>query len=108
MAAQLIDLRLPGFIAHQLAARRTRSRVLQRAFDLAREFIGLAATVVMVMSFAIACAEAPGKSSDVYLGSRPTTLAAGEPEPPRVYLDTTRNAGADGKNIGCNLNKTHR
>src|SRR5215510_15363843 len=42
MAAQLIDLRLPGFITHQLAARQTRSRILQRAFDLAREFIGAA------------------------------------------------------------------
>src|SRR5215510_12560988 len=42
MAAQLIDLRLPAFIAHQLAARRTRSRILQRAFDLALEFIGAA------------------------------------------------------------------
>src|SRR5262245_18166114 len=42
MAAQLLDLRLPAFMAHQFAARRTRSRILQRAFDLAREFIGAA------------------------------------------------------------------
>src|SRR5499427_5470506 len=47
------------------------------------------AVVAMALGFAIACAEAPGNSSDVYLGSRPATLAAGEPEPPRVYLDTT-------------------
>src|SRR5215510_13538723 len=51
--------------------------------------LALAATVAMALSFANACAEAPGKSPDVYMGSRPTTLAAGEPEPPRVYLDTT-------------------
>src|SRR5262245_21909575 len=51
--------------------------------------LALAATVAMALSFANACAEAPGKSPDVYIGSRPTTLAAGEPEPPRVYLDTT-------------------
>src|SRR5215813_10416193 len=43
--------------------------------------------VVMVLSFA--CAEAPGISSDIYMGSRPATLAADQPEPPRVYLDTT-------------------
>jgi hypothetical protein len=49
----------------------------------------LAATAVMAMGFANACAEAPGKSSDVYMRSRPATLAAHEPEPPRVYLDTT-------------------
>jgi hypothetical protein len=72
------------------------------------EKFALAATVVMAPGFANACAEAPGKSSDVNMVSRPTTLAAGEPEPPRVYLDTTRNAGADGKNIGFNLNKTYR
>ena len=53
------------------------------------EKFALAATVVMALGFADACAQAPGKSSDVYMGSRPTTLAAGEPEPPRVYLDTT-------------------
>src|SRR5262245_40941188 len=47
------------------------------------------AILAMAMSFANACAEAPGNSSDIYMGSRPTTLAAGEPEPPRVYLDTT-------------------
>jgi hypothetical protein len=56
---------------------------------LCGKFLGLAATVVMAMGFANACAEAPGKASDVYMGSRPATLAAGEPEPPRVYLDTT-------------------
>src|SRR5262245_3543195 len=49
----------------------------------------LSATVAMALGFANACVEAPGKSSDVYMGSRPATLAAGEPEPPRVYLDTT-------------------
>jgi hypothetical protein len=48
--------------------------------------------VVMALSFANACAQTPGKSSDVYMGSRPATLAAGEPEPPRVYLDTTYTA----------------
>jgi hypothetical protein len=48
--------------------------------------------VVMALSFANACAEAPGISSDVYMWSRPATLAAGEPEPPRVYLDTTYTA----------------
>src|SRR5215470_11180928 len=53
------------------------------------KLFALAATVVMTLSFAIACAEAPGISSDIYMGSRPATLAAGEPEPPRVYLDTT-------------------
>jgi hypothetical protein len=53
------------------------------------EKFALAATAVMALGFANDCAEAPGKSSDVYMGSRPTTLAAGEPEPPRVYLDTT-------------------
>src|SRR5215831_10308788 len=47
------------------------------------------AVVAVSLSFANACAEAPGKSSDVYMGSRPASLAAGEPEPPRVYLDTT-------------------
>src|SRR6266511_2495055 len=52
----------------------------------------LAATVAMALCFANACAEAPGKSSDVYMASRPATLAAGEPEPPRVYLDTTYTA----------------
>src|SRR5262249_46088260 len=56
---------------------------------LCGKFIGLAATVVMALSFGNACAEAPGKSSDIYTGSRPATLAADEPEPPRVYLDTT-------------------
>jgi hypothetical protein len=56
---------------------------------LCGKFIGLAATVAMALSFANACAEAPGISSDVYMLSRPATLAAGEPEPPRVYLDTT-------------------
>jgi hypothetical protein len=45
--------------------------------------------VAMALGFANACAEAPGKSPDIYMGSRPATLAAGEPEPPRVYLDTT-------------------
>src|SRR5262245_18706789 len=45
--------------------------------------------VAMALSFANACAEAPGKSSDFGLASRPATLAADEPEPPRVYLDTT-------------------
>src|SRR5262245_51238244 len=43
------------------------------------------AVLTMALSFANACAEAPGKSADVYMGSRPATLAAGEPEPPRVY-----------------------
>jgi hypothetical protein len=59
---------------------------------LCGKFIGLVATVVMALSFANACAEAPGISSDVYMWSRPATLAAGEPEPPRVYLDTTYTA----------------
>jgi hypothetical protein len=53
------------------------------------KFIGLAATVAMALSFANACAEAPGKSFDFDMGSRPATIAADEPEPPRVYLDTT-------------------
>ena len=53
------------------------------------KFIGLAATVAVALSFANACAEAPGKSFDLDKGSRPATLAADEPEPPRVYLDTT-------------------
>src|SRR5262249_55321159 len=48
--------------------------------------------MAMALSFANACAEAPGKSSDVYMASRPATLAAGEPEPPRVYLDTSYTA----------------
>jgi hypothetical protein len=56
---------------------------------LCGKFIGLAATVAMALSFANACAEAPGKSFDLDMGSRPATLAADEPEPPRVYLDTT-------------------
>jgi hypothetical protein len=55
---------------------------------LCGKFIGLAATVAMALSFANACAEAPGKAS-VDMASRPATLAADEPEPPRVYLDTT-------------------
>jgi hypothetical protein len=56
---------------------------------LCGKFIGLAATVAMALSFANACAEAPGKSFDLDMRSRPATLAADEPEPPRVYLDTT-------------------
>src|SRR5215510_7922976 len=56
---------------------------------LCGKFIGLAAAIVMALSIANGCVEAPGKSSDVYMASRPATLAAGEPEPPRVYLDTT-------------------
>ena len=56
------------------------------------KFIGLAAAVAAVLSFANACAEAPGKSSDIGLASRPATLAADEPEPPRVYLNTTYTA----------------
>src|SRR5262245_32597914 len=52
----------------------------------------LAATVATALSFVNTCAEAPGKSSDVYKASRPATLVAGEPEPPRVYLDTTYTA----------------
>ncbi len=56
---------------------------------LCGKFIGLAATVIMTLSFANACAEAPGKSFDLDMASRPATLAANEPEPPRVYLDTT-------------------
>ena len=50
---------------------------------------GLAATLTAVLSFANACAEAPSKASDLGAASRPATLAADEPEPPRVYLDTT-------------------
>jgi len=43
----------------------------------------------MALSFANACAEAPGKASDLGAASRPSTLAADEPEAPRVYMDTT-------------------
>ena len=50
------------------------------------KFIGLAATVAMALRFANACAEAPGKSSILTMRSRPATLAADEPEPPRVYF----------------------
>jgi hypothetical protein len=56
---------------------------------LCGKFIRLAATVAMALSFANACAEAPGKSFDFDMQTRPATLAADEPEPPRVYLDTT-------------------
>jgi hypothetical protein len=56
---------------------------------LCGKFIGLAATVAIALGFANACAQAPGKSFDLDMGSRPATLAANEPEPPRVYLDTT-------------------
>src|SRR5262245_9020218 len=59
---------------------------------LCGKFIGLAATVAMALSFADACAEAPGKASDIDTASRPATLAADEPEAPRVYLDTTYTA----------------
>src|SRR5215475_13439385 len=48
--------------------------------------------MAMALSFANGCAEAPGKSSDVHMASRPATLAADEPEPPRVYLDTSYTA----------------
>src|SRR5262249_14548087 len=48
--------------------------------------------MAMALIFTNACAEAPGKSSDVYMASRPATHAAGEPEPPRVYLDTSYTA----------------
>src|SRR5499426_3902836 len=48
--------------------------------------------MAMALNFANGCAEAPGKSSDVYMASRPATLAADEPEPPRVYLDTSYTA----------------
>src|SRR5262245_39072488 len=51
-------------------------------------FIGLAA-VTMALSFASACSEAPGKSSGAGVSSRPATLAADEPEAPRVRLNTT-------------------
>src|SRR5262245_61039466 len=56
---------------------------------LCGKFIELAVTVAMALSFANACAQAPGKSFGIDIGSRPATLAANEPEPPRVYLDTT-------------------
>src|SRR5262245_13240762 len=46
--------------------------------------IGLAATMAVALSFANACSEAPGKASELYLESRPATIAANEPEPPRV------------------------
>src|SRR5262245_38982412 len=59
---------------------------------LCGKFIGLAATVAMALSFADACAEAPGKAPDIDMASRPATLAADEPEAPRVYLDTTYTA----------------
>src|SRR5262245_9338804 len=58
------------------------------ALWLCGKYIGLAATVAMALGFANACADAPGKAS-VDMASRPATLAADEPEPPRVYLDTT-------------------
>jgi hypothetical protein len=58
------------------------------ALWLCGKFIGLAATVAIALGFANACAEAPGKAS-VDMASRPASLAADEPEPPRVYLDTT-------------------
>jgi hypothetical protein len=47
------------------------------------------ALAALAMSFANACAEAPGRSSHTGAVSRPATLAANEPEGPRVYLDTT-------------------
>jgi len=65
------------------------SRSVPVALWLCGKFIGLAATVAMALGFANACADAPGKSFDLDKGSRPATLAADEPEPPRVYLDTT-------------------
>jgi hypothetical protein len=57
----------------------------------------------------------PGASNveTVVNQSRPATLPPGEPEPPRVFLDTTYvapagktinvGAGADGKDIGCDI-----
>jgi hypothetical protein len=63
------------------AAAKKRPHMLKR--------FGLTVTVAMALSFANACAEAPGKSFDLDMGSRPAALAADEPEPPRVYLDTT-------------------
>ncbi|MGH9755853.1 MAG: hypothetical protein ACREA2_23985 [Blastocatellia bacterium] len=44
---------------------------------------------LMVLSFAGACSGAPSKSFAVDMTSRPATLAADEPEAPRVYLNTT-------------------
>src|SRR5262245_46244963 len=61
------------------------SRPVPVAMWLCGKFIGLAATVAMALSFANACSQAPGKSFDIDKGSRPATLAADEPEPPRVY-----------------------
>jgi hypothetical protein len=49
----------------------------------------LVAMAAMALSFANACAEAPARSSHTGAASRPATLAANEPEAPRVYLDTT-------------------
>ena len=51
--------------------------------------VAMVATAAMAMSFANACAEAPGRSSHTGAAARPATLAANEPQEPRVYLDTT-------------------
>jgi hypothetical protein len=45
--------------------------------------------LVVALSLASACSEAPVESSGDGLSSRPSTLTADEPEPPRVYLNTT-------------------
>src|SRR5262249_14680512 len=47
-----------------------------------------AAIAAMALSFANACVETTGKSSDIGQASRPATLATNEPEAPRVYLNT--------------------
>jgi len=50
---------------------------------------GPAATVAMALSLAGACSEAPGESNGAAVSLRPVTLSEGEPELPRMYLDTT-------------------
>jgi hypothetical protein len=72
----------------QPTAKFRRRSAAKKRLHRSKQF-GLAATVIAVLSFANACAEAPGKASDLGSASRPATLAADEPEPPRVYLDTT-------------------
>src|SRR5215475_14094723 len=49
----------------------------------------LCGVLAVALSFTSACSEAPVQSSGDGLSSRPSALTEDEPEPPRVYLNTT-------------------